>query len=489
MAQLTNLNVSPYYDDFDKTDDFHRVLFRPGFSIQARELTTLQSILQNQIEEHGNHMFKDGSVVIPGQVSYSDAYYSLALESTFGGEDVRPSQYYNPTTPVVITGETSGVKAQVVGYADGSTTTQPYLYVQYIQTGDDLSTDKFQNSENLVADATITHTTSYAANVSSGTTFSTSAANTGSAVTVEDGIYFVRGHFVRCAKQTLVLSNTSTQVTSRVGFIVNEELVSPETDSTLTDNATGSNNYAAKGAHRLKITLTLSELDPDSVADSKFVELMRTSAGRITRETRGTDYAVLGDTLARRTFDESGDYTVRPFQFTVNESIDNDYAGRTNAGIYTSGSTTDDSGTAGDDLLAVSITPGKAYIKGYEVDKIATTFKDLKKARDFNTVNAGVTTFEMGNFAFVDNLYNMPDIGNVVGETTPYKEIKLFTDFTTTRGASSGYQIGVARARAIEYHSGTIGNNDAQYKIYFFDVRMFTYLSVKGRWRHSWRYT
>ena len=63
MAQLTNLNVSPYYDDFDKTDDFHRVLFRPGFSIQARELTTLQSILQNQIEEHGNHMFKDGSVV------------------------------------------------------------------------------------------------------------------------------------------------------------------------------------------------------------------------------------------------------------------------------------------------------------------------------------------------------------------------------------------------------------------------------------------
>ncbi len=63
MAQHTNLNVSPYYDDFDKTDAFHRVLFRPGFSIQARELTTLQSILQNQIEEQGNHIFKEGSVV------------------------------------------------------------------------------------------------------------------------------------------------------------------------------------------------------------------------------------------------------------------------------------------------------------------------------------------------------------------------------------------------------------------------------------------
>jgi len=480
MAQLTNLNVSPYYDDFDKTDDFHRVLFRPGFSIQARELTTLQSILQNQIEEHGSHMFKDGSVVIPGQVSYSDAYYSLALESTFGGEDVRPSQYYNATTPTLLTGATSGVKAQVVGFADGSTTTQPYLYVQYIQTGDDLSTDRFLDSENIVADATVTHTTSYAANVASATTFSSSAANTGSAVTVEDGIYFIRGHFVRCSKQTVVLSNTSTQVTARVGFIINEELVSPETDSTLTDNATGSNNYAAKGAHRLKITLTLSTLDTDSVADSSFVELIRTVTGRVSSLTRGTDYAVLGETLARRTFDESGDYTVRPFQFSMNESVDNDFQGITNEGIYAAGGTTDDGGTASDDLLSVSITPGKAYIKGFEIEKIASTFKDLKKGRDFNTVNAGVTTFEMGNFAFVDNLYNMPDIGDVTGETTPYKEIQLFTDFSGTRGEASGYQIGVARARAIEYHSGTIGNNDAQFKVYLFDVRMFTFVSLSN---------
>ena len=51
--QKTDLNVAPYYDDFDVTDNFHRVLFRPGFAVQARELTTLQSILQNQVERHG----------------------------------------------------------------------------------------------------------------------------------------------------------------------------------------------------------------------------------------------------------------------------------------------------------------------------------------------------------------------------------------------------------------------------------------------------
>ena len=63
MAQNTNLNVTPYYDDFDKAKNFYRVLFRPGFPIQARELTTMQSVLQNQIESVGSHLFKDGSMI------------------------------------------------------------------------------------------------------------------------------------------------------------------------------------------------------------------------------------------------------------------------------------------------------------------------------------------------------------------------------------------------------------------------------------------
>ena len=71
MSQKTNLNVSPYYDDFDANQNFYRVLFRPGFPVQSRELTTLQSILQNQIESFGNNIFKDGSVVIPGNITYN----------------------------------------------------------------------------------------------------------------------------------------------------------------------------------------------------------------------------------------------------------------------------------------------------------------------------------------------------------------------------------------------------------------------------------
>ena len=71
MPQKTNLNVAPYYDDFNDGDNFVRTLFRPGFAIQARELTQLQSVLQNQMEQGFSHLFTDGTMIIPGQVTYS----------------------------------------------------------------------------------------------------------------------------------------------------------------------------------------------------------------------------------------------------------------------------------------------------------------------------------------------------------------------------------------------------------------------------------
>ena len=86
--EKTNLNVSPYYDDFAESKDFHRVLFRPGFAVQARELTQLQSILQNQIERHGRHVFKEGTVVIPGAVGFTNEYYAVKLDSTLSGSDI-----------------------------------------------------------------------------------------------------------------------------------------------------------------------------------------------------------------------------------------------------------------------------------------------------------------------------------------------------------------------------------------------------------------
>ena len=109
MPQQTNLNISPYYDDFDRTDNYHRVLFKPGFPVQARELTTLQSIMQNQIEQFGKHMFKEGSVVIPGGITFDDQYSAVKLSPLQFGIDV--SIYASELVDKVIEGRSSGITA------------------------------------------------------------------------------------------------------------------------------------------------------------------------------------------------------------------------------------------------------------------------------------------------------------------------------------------------------------------------------------------
>ena len=63
MPINTDLNVTPYFDDYDEDKKFHRVLFRPSVPVQARELTQLQTILQNQVERFGEHMFKEGTII------------------------------------------------------------------------------------------------------------------------------------------------------------------------------------------------------------------------------------------------------------------------------------------------------------------------------------------------------------------------------------------------------------------------------------------
>ena len=38
-----------YKDDFDSSDNFHRILFNSGRALQARELTQMQTIIQEEI--------------------------------------------------------------------------------------------------------------------------------------------------------------------------------------------------------------------------------------------------------------------------------------------------------------------------------------------------------------------------------------------------------------------------------------------------------
>ena len=59
----TDLNVAPFYDDFNANNQYYRILFRPSTAVQARELTQIQTILQNQISTFGSSIYKDGSII------------------------------------------------------------------------------------------------------------------------------------------------------------------------------------------------------------------------------------------------------------------------------------------------------------------------------------------------------------------------------------------------------------------------------------------
>ena len=83
MPQETNLNVAPYFDDFKEDSNYYKVLFKPGFPVQARELTTLQSTLQNQIEDLGTHMFKEGARVIPGNLDYREELHGVQVDPEY----------------------------------------------------------------------------------------------------------------------------------------------------------------------------------------------------------------------------------------------------------------------------------------------------------------------------------------------------------------------------------------------------------------------
>ena len=471
MSQKTNLNVSPYFDDFDKDKNFQNILFRPGYALQAREMSQIQSLLKHKIEKVGDHLFEDGAMVVPGQLSLFVRYTAIRVQNSFAGEDIKLAQYISASDAdaVLVTGVTSGITAKIYGFEEATSSvarskgSAPKLHVNIRKMGTDGSKQihQFLPGEQLKVNIPITHTSTYAADIPSLTVETVeqmpAGYNFGSgqqvAASIEAGVYYIRGSFVEVEKEIKILTNEVDQFTGRIGLKITEEIVTPEQDSSLTDNSTGSSNFAANGAHRLKISAKLHSTTMDDTTTTDFIELMRVDQNKIQTKVDKTKQGSIAQTFARRTFDESGDYTTKPFQFEMSESV----TLNENPGFFTAGTQTQDGATANTSLLALKVSPGKAYVQGFEIQQIAPIIKDIDKARDFNTVNAGVSTFGMGNYAIITKLYGSPDIDFVSGETVAYKTVLLYDTLTSTRGSASGTLIGAARVRTVEYHSGTAG--------------------------------
>ena len=139
-------------------------------------------------------------------------------------------------------------------------------------------------------------------------------------MSVGEGVYFLRGYFVDVFDQTLILDQYSDRPSYRIGFNVREEIISSDVDESLNDNAKGFNNYTAPGADRLKITATLTKKVTGDFNDQNFVQIAEVVEGRIKEIRNNTEYNVIAEEFARRTFDESGNYYIKEFVTTVIES-------------------------------------------------------------------------------------------------------------------------------------------------------------------------
>ena len=278
MPSPTDFNLSPYYDDFAESKKFHRILFRPAFAVQARELTQSQTILQNQIEKFGDHMFKQGAMVIPGQVSIDTNYESIKLTS----KSASSLSDYNNTT---LTGGTSGVTAKVVGVSATDGTDPDTLFVKYNKAGTNNTSIVFTDGETLTSDGSGTPTCVVA------------TTHIGSATAIQAGTYYINGFFVSVDTSTLVLDKYTNTPSYRIGLTITESFVTPNDDNTLNDNAQGVSNTNAPGAHRFKIQLGLTKKTLASADDNNFYEISRVDNGVIQTMVRETEYAILEETM------------------------------------------------------------------------------------------------------------------------------------------------------------------------------------------------
>ena len=465
MAQKTDLNISPYYDDFDSEKNFYKVLFNPGRPVQARELTTLQSILQNQVESFGSHIFKEGSMVIPGNIAYDGQFYSVKLNPTIFGIDI--SLYINNFIGKKIVGQISGTTAtiQYIAFPDDINVQDLTLYVKYLDSDNNFQFNQFVDGESLIAEKNITYGNT---TINAGTPFasliSLNATSIGSASFIGDGVYFIRGYFVNVSKQTLILDNYTNTPSYRVGLKVDELIINAKDDITLYDNAKGFTNYAAPGADRFKINLTLTKkLLSDINNDTDFVELFRVQNGKIKKIDTKTSYNLIRDYLAERTYDESGNYSVEPFNPSIHNSLNNRLGSN---GLFFNTEKTDQGNTPSEDLMCVKVSPGKAYVRGYDVENISTTILDVEKPRDTGPVSNVNIPFEMGNALRVNN---------VSGAPAQRYAIQLCSQF-----AGAGTTIGAARVYNFNLTDTAYTGASTNWDLYLFDIQTYTSLGLNS---------
>ena len=474
MGIKTNLNIAPYFDDYDITKKFYRVLFKPGFAVQARELTQLQTTLQNQIEQFGENIYKEGSII---KGCTFNEIRNLKYVKVIDG--IRPENFVERTEIDPVDGtidefffeieDEFGLKALIVQGTSGFQSRAPDLntfFVVYLNTVDANGFEKKRyepndtlqirefilrtqeiNEETLetIIDNGIVATTSVASfSDPIGDSFGLNAA---------EGVIFQRGHFLFVDDQTIVIKKYLSDETVQfelepnnisVGYIVDENIITSQQDLSLLDNANGSPNENAPGADRLLLVPRLVARPTDEAEDdAEFFILRRYENGEAIETRDISQFNSIATEFARRTYETHGDYTQKPFVFDIVER------------------------EASNDFF-VEVGEGVAYSKGFRVSNdIKRFFRIPEIERTERIINQPVN-FDYGGFVrIVDIDGNLPFTSNTSLQTVELQDantnvigtsiVKNFTEdrlylFGSRMSANSSF----SEVKFVDGGSGTI---------------------------------
>lgn len=298
----------------------------------------------------------------------------------------------------------------------------------------------------------------YLANIQIAST--ANAVGNGYAFGVTEGIIYQKGYFSRVEDQTIIVEKYNQSPNNIVvGFDTIEEIVDSNIDTSLLDNALGTENENAPGANRMKLTPELVTMTSETAAanDSFFV-LTEWSEGRPYKQNKFTAYNKINDELARRTADESGDYSLNRFLVTTRSPANTRFEGNS---------------------FSVVVDPGAAYIDGYRVQTDSNFTFDVSKGNDVATTNNQTITLDYENYV------RIKEVGGVFQFSTGdlvklYDKAKFFLSNSVgnyvrdgnTQPAPSAAQIGTARMRSLVHYDGVAGQPNTSYKLYLFDVNM-----------------
>lgn len=279
----------------------------------------------------------------------------------------------------------------------------------------------------------------------------------GYGVNVSSGKIYQKGYFLNVASQFAIISKYSnTPSDLAVGFSTSEEIINATTDTALYDNAQGFLNFAAPGASRLKLTpIIATKTKAQENSDPEFLPLIRFSEGRPFSQNRLTQYNKLGDMIAQRTYEESGNYTLDKFQVQSRSTVD----------IANS-----------DTHFSYVIDPGHAYISGYRVKTDQVYAKNVEKAKEVTVLPNQTNDLIYHNYIKVNNLRGVHTFQTgqeIELYDTATNYYANFDNYNNGGGVINyGNQIGTAKIRSVVHESGIQGTADAIYRIHIFDLSM-----------------